>query len=63
MKLRAAPWYMTAVFMGPSHGSCTERLAIQTEIGYNAPMILLQSIVVATLVSVLYLYLRQSNQD
>ena len=41
----------------------TETLAIQTEIGYNIPMVVLQLIVVATLVSVLYVYLRQSNQD
>jgi hypothetical protein len=49
--------------MGRVHPSGTERLAIQTGIGYNTAMILLQLIVVAALVSVLYLYLRQSNQD
>jgi hypothetical protein len=38
-------------------------LAIQTGIGYNVTMVMLQSIVVVALVSVLYLYLRQSNQD
>ena len=38
-------------------------LAIQTEIGYNTKMVTLQMIVVVTLVSVLYVYLRQSNQD
>lgn len=38
-------------------------LAIQTRIGYNTIMIVIQSIVVVALVSVLYLYLRQSNQD
>jgi hypothetical protein len=36
-------------------------LAIQTEIGYNTTMLSLQMIVVAVLVSALYLYLRQSN--
>jgi len=40
-----------------------EGLAIQTELGYNMTMLSLQMIVVATLVSALYLYLRQSNQD
>jgi len=42
---------------------CPEPLAIQTEIGYNTIMVVIQSIVVVALVSVLYLYLRQSNQD
>ncbi len=49
--------------MGHWHRLCPERLAIQTEIGYNNSMAVLQLIVVATLVSVLYVYLRQSNQD
>jgi hypothetical protein len=38
-------------------------LAIQIEIRYNTIMVVLQVIVVVALVSVLYLYLRQSNQD
>ena len=38
-------------------------LAIKTDMGYNMKMVLLQSVVVFTLVSVLYLYLRQSGQD
>jgi hypothetical protein len=61
--LGAASWHMVVVLIGQQHALHAEQLAIQTEIGYNAMMILLQSIVVVTLVSVLYLYLRQSNQD
>jgi hypothetical protein len=45
------------------YGRGTERLAIQIEIGYNTTMVALQLIVVAILVSVLYVYLRASNQD
>jgi len=41
--------------------TCIETLAIQTKIGYNTTMVVLQLIVVATLVSVLYVYLRQSS--
>jgi hypothetical protein len=37
--------------------------AIKTDMSYNMKMVLLQSVVVFTLVSVLYLYLRQSGQD
>jgi len=36
---------------------------MQTEIGYNTNMIVLRFIVVAAIISVLYVYLRQSNQD
>lgn len=63
MTRRAASWPAVALFMGHWHRLCPERLAIQTEIGYNNSMAVLQLIVVATLVSVLYVYLRQSNQD
>ncbi|MCU0918132.1 MAG: hypothetical protein MUC88_26750 [Planctomycetes bacterium] len=49
--------------MGPSRVKGTEGLEIQAGVSYNEVMLLVQSIVVATLVSVLYLYLRQSNQD
>ena len=54
---RDCPFYQTPA--RPRAGT----LAIQTEIGYNTGMIALQFIVVATLVSVLYVYLRQSNSD
>jgi hypothetical protein len=50
-------------FIGHRRVAHVGTLAIQTEIGYNVTMVMLQSIVVVTLVSVLYLYLRQSNQD
>lgn len=54
---RSGSFYGTLCDLG------TEVLAIQTEINYNRSMVALQLIVVATLVSVLYVYLRQSNQD
>jgi hypothetical protein len=53
----------TAVFMRQWPCLYTERLAIKTEIGYNYCMVVIQLIVVVTMVSVLYLYLRQSNLD
>jgi hypothetical protein len=52
-----------ASFIGQWHIPRAGTLAIKIEICYNTAMVLLQSIVVVTLVSVLYLYLRQSNQD
>ena len=48
----------TTVVMRQWRCVCTSGLAIQTEIGYNGPMVVIQLIVVVTLVSVLYLYLR-----
>jgi hypothetical protein len=54
---------MAASVIGQWHIPRAGTLAIQIEICYNTAMVLLQSIVVVTLVSVLYLYLRQSNQD
>jgi len=54
---------MNNTIIGLMSRRCTETLAIQVEIGYNTVMAVLQLIVVATLVSVLYVYLRQSNQD
>jgi hypothetical protein len=59
----AVPGGATTVFMRQWRCPCTKRLAIQTEIGYNTVMVVIQLIVVVTLVSVLYLYLRQSKQD
>jgi len=61
--LRTACRHVAAPFIGHRHVPHGETLAIQTEIGYNTTMVVLQLIVVATLVSVLYVYLRQSNQD
>jgi hypothetical protein len=54
---RDCPFYRTPA--RPRAGT----LAIQIEIGYNTTMVALQFIVVAALISVLYVYLRQSNQD
>ena len=61
--LKTVFWQVAAPFIG--HGAVPRAgpLAIQIEIGYTTVMIVLQSIVVITLVSVLYVYLRQSNQD
>jgi hypothetical protein len=61
--LRTAFWHVTGPFIGHRHVPRAGTLAIQMEIGYNTIMAVLQLIVVATLVSVLYVYLRQSNQD
>jgi len=61
--LKTACWHVTDPFIGHRHAPRAGTLAIQTGIGYNTSMVALQFIVVATLVSVLYVYLRQSNQD
>ncbi len=58
---RTACGHVAAVFIGRRRASRAGTLAIQTGIGYNTSMVALQFIVVATLVSVLYVYLRQSN--
>ncbi len=49
------------VLMGQCPGEDALGLAIQTGIGYNTIMAMLQLIIVAALVSVLYVYLRLSN--
>ena len=54
---------MAAPFMGHRYLRRAGALAIQTGIGYNTLMVVLQLIVVIALVSVLYVCLRQSNQD
>ncbi len=58
---RSVCGHVAAVFIGRRCDLRAGTLAIQTEIGYNTTMVALQFIVVATLVSVLYVYLRQSN--
>jgi uncharacterized membrane protein YhaH (DUF805 family) len=58
---RTAFWHVAAPFIGHRNVPRAGTLAIQMEIGYNTTMVVLQFIVVATLVSVLYVYLRQSN--
>jgi hypothetical protein len=61
--LRTASWHAAVPFIGHRHIPHAGTLAMQTEIGYNTNMIVLRFIVVAAIISVLYVYLRQSNQD
>jgi hypothetical protein len=61
--LETAFQHAVTSLIGHRQLSHAETLAIQTGIGYNVTMVILQSIVVVALVSVLYVYLRQSNQD
>ncbi len=61
--LIAVFWYAAAPFIGHRHVPRAGTFAIQMEIGYNTSMVVLRFIVVAAIISVLYVYLRQSNQD